>query len=145
MTSPGLVRAALAVSTIVTGGTIYYYVSNGGDPKIAQEKMEHARDRLVIECENLHVKGVDGLEQAKDILGKAGVKANSILSKSSGAITADATSTENENENSKGVQSSSGIGAKPFCHTCSGPRIWFFAEKLRLKRRLTPYPDPPRD
>lgn len=34
---------------------------------------------------------------------------------------------------------------RAFCHTCSGPRIWFFAEKLRLKRRLTPYPDPPRN
>jgi hypothetical protein len=30
------------------------------------------------------------------------------------------------------------------CHTCSGPRLWFFAEKLgitRLKRRFTPDPE----
>lgn len=24
------------------------------------------------------------------------------------------------------------------CHTCSGPRLWFFADKLGLRRRITP-------
>lgn len=32
-----------------------------------------------------------------------------------------------------------------FCHTCSGPRIWYLADKFRMKRRITPHPDPPRD
>lgn len=43
------------------------------------------------------------------------------------------------------IQTVKKFSERAFCHTCSGPRIWFFAEKLRLKRRLTPYPDPPRN
>lgn len=143
MTSPAMMRVALIGSLGVTGGGIYFYLSDGGDPKVAQEKMEDARQRVIQESEKLHIKGVEGLGQAKEVLENARVKvvetSRSILSK----------------DEEKGLNPDPAVDqpkespamepARSFCHTCSGPRIWFFAEKLRLKRRFTPYPDPPRD
>lgn len=152
MASPGLVHAAIAISVITTGGAMYYYVTDGGDVEVAREQIDMVKERLVSGSERLRTESANSFAYIKDVFERT---RETVSKASHGAFS-------NKNiqlsENGDFTRTESGDGAstevenkprmvkeRPLCHTCSGPRIWFFAEKLRLKRRFTPYPDPPRE
>lgn len=155
MSTPGIVRMAIAVSLCTTGGAIYYKLSEGGDPGIAQERLSDAKERLATDVERMASDMESTVNTTFERLKTVTETVTSSISKASdpaptttGTETVSPTVTsehdkppvsENDEINMRDA------AARPYCHTCSGPRIWFFAEKLRLKRRFTPYPDPPRE
>lgn len=126
-------------SIVTTGGAAYYFVSDGGDPKKFEAKMRDARLKINETVANLDIrriwppaassgKAVDNVAESVSAVADDGPQAGT------GQL---------EERGPRAMQQERQPGA--FCHTCSGPRIWFFAEKFRLKRRITPHPDPPRD
>ena len=142
MATPGAVRVAVAASVFFTGGAAYYYLSDGGNPEKLEQNLS---DTTAI------------LSQTATKLGDASTQLKQTVTTWKESI-----ASGKNDENSESISDDSegnppeAIAELPtpaekqpirdgFCHTCSGPRIWFFAEKLRLKRRFTPYPDPPRD
>lgn len=148
MSALNLVRIAVVASLATTGGAIYYRLSNGGDPDVARKKVEENVTKLENEVSKFGEAGTAFLQKLKTMTAGTQhivsegshptepVKAQSIETPDSG----DETKTI-----SQPLRQINEDDSRPFCHTCSGPRIWFFAEKLRLKRRFTPYPDPPRE
>lgn len=137
MTSPTAVRAAIALSVAATTGAIYYTVSEGGDSEKFNQWIQDKREVLsnTLQVENA------------TLLSNLPSTQNSIDNQNSAEESPDASS---EVAQPIPIQPSptAKIGQRApgaYCHTCSGPRIWFFAEKLRLKRRFTPHPDPPRE
>lgn len=149
MSSPRVIRTAIAVSLITTGGAIFYKVSEGGSAEITQEKLSDAKVRLTAQVERLASDVESTTNTTIERLKTASAQAASLISEASNSeashgekeedrATADATTADTPS-----TKPEQGGGRRPYCHTCSGPRIWFFAEKLRLKRRFTPYPDPP--
>jgi hypothetical protein len=172
MSSRGRVLLLLSMSVAGSATTAFYVLSDGGKPDVAQarlnEYIHQARERLADAPGPLNRVGVDaekdlGRTSSKEALqapnsgappqdgvqpigrGSAGT-----LAASRGPVTnQEVTQTEravyprrpDRADRATGIHSAVYAG----CHTCSGPRLWFFAEKLgvtRLKRRFTPYPDP---
>lgn len=140
MASPRTVRFAMTASVATTGAAAYYFLSEGGSPEKLDSNLRNtwanindtvAAARSLSEATVGSLKATDTAVPAK--------KEDDIMpgEKSSGAESLE------RKKNPPTEQQQWQTGA--YCHTCSGPRIWFFAEKLRLKRRITPYPDPPRD
>lgn len=148
MSTLSLVRVAIVASLATTGGAIYYRLSDGGDPEVARKKVEEKVNKLEREMSKFSETGVAFVQRLKALASDAQKTASG-----------DPQPAENvKSQNNEPFKPQDGDektlppldhppegAAYPFCHTCSGPRIWFFAEKLRLKRRFTPYPDPPRE
>lgn len=143
MSSPTLVRTAVVVSMVTTGGAIYYRLSDGGDPKVAQKKVEENIIALEGEVAKMGKAGAAFVDKLKALTSNAKEDIQELLdthkSKDSSVDAID------DKDSPVYHEREPQMSTHPFCHTCSGPRIWFFAEKLRLKRRFTPYPDPPRE
>lgn len=145
MASPSLVRTAATVSIITTGAASYYFLSDGGDPEKLDERLRDIRAKLntTIKSARNWAAAVAGSVQTQVVGGRDD---GSLLNGGEGAIGSNVERMgqvkDGNAEKSMGKQERDTSG---YCHTCSGPRIWFFAEKLRLKRRFTPYPDPPRE
>lgn len=143
MATPAGVRLAIGASVLMTGGATYYFLSDGGDPHKLEENLSQTSAQLsetstkIVEAgaqlKNSVVSWSQSLALSKDNVQEGDVEGHS--------TERDITQLQTDAEQ---PPAHSGY-REPYCHTCSGPRIWFFAEKLRLKRRLTPYPDPPRD
>lgn len=140
MLKPKVVRAAVAVSLLTTGGTVYYCLSDGGDPDKLDMKLAEISASLAERRE----RWLDSGEKVREALStwmkpteelNAAVKSNSTTSSAEPNID-DQTVSSHQQENGN---------TRAICHSCSGPRLWFFAEKLRLKRRFTPHPDPSSD
>lgn len=143
MASPGLVRLAITTSVAMTGAAAYYYLSEGGDPEKLDSNLRDTRakiDSTVASARAWTEQTAEAVKSHQDALPIPSVNAkeqNAVEGRSEG------TEAERSERLRKSETPERQTGAR--CHTCSGPRIWFFAEKLRLKRRITPYPDPQRD
>lgn len=149
MASPAAVQAAITLSVLSTGGAMYYYLSEGGNSEVARDNVIEAKKRLLSESERLQAEAAKRIEQTKVAFGKAYERA---LEFAPTVLKDDASNIPKQDKNANKEAGSENAVVRhsenpdyQFCHTCGGPRIWFFAEKLRLKRRFTPYPDPPRE
>lgn len=148
MSTVSLFRLAVVASLATTGGAIYYRLSDGGDPEVARKKVEENFNKLENEVSKFGETGAVFIQKLKAMASGT----QEIASEDSHSVVA-AKAHKNESSDSEGdapsipppPSPSPEDASHPFCHTCSGPRIWFFAEKLRLKRRFTPYPDPSRE
>ena len=157
MASPTLVRGAVILSVAGTTAAALYIASSGGD-----------KDELVVKTDQaiswIRNKG----EEARSLDVNAMISDAQARMKSLSNTLTSTTPMQKEREeatiaNDKGNKTTLIIDKErdlsnphaetpskdtriDFCHTCSGPRIWYFAERLnltpRLKRRFTPYPDP---
>lgn len=135
MASVGTVRVAALVSLATTGAAAYYFLSDGGDAAKLHERLRDTRAKLdstVSSARDWTISTASAVQ----------AKGAALVADRQNKDTNSIQNTSNQPEHTEDMQQRQ-TGA--FCHTCSGPRIWFFAEKLRLKRRITPYPDPPRD
>lgn len=143
--------AFLCFSAAGTLGTAYYLLSDGGDPDVARARIDHAIDKAKAATSSNRASDTnssDSQDKKVDIAqaqrpdmnqwdGSTMLRPDSVLTYSSGCDRSE----EGYFENNSDLYNSG-------CHHCSGPRIWFFADKLgvtRLKRRFTPYADPERD
>lgn len=156
MASPRFVRTAAAVSIVTTGAAAYYFLSDGGDHEKLEERLRDTRARLdatVTSARNWTTAAAASVRTQlatghhngsvkKNDDGRA-VGAN--IERTGEVHGQNAETAKREQERESERERSKGRETGGYCHTCSGPRIWFFAEKLRLKRRFTPYPDPPRE
>lgn len=137
----------LCLSAVGTLGTAYYLISDGGDSEAARarlnatvEKAKTATQTVTATLKNATDGGAVELEKLtrkdndKESGRVASLSEEGIFSPSHDSATR---SGDGRTRTLPDFQSS-------VCHHCSGPRIWFFAEKLgvmRLKRRFTPYSD----
>lgn len=154
MASPILLRTAAAVSVATTGAGAYYVLSEGGDAGKVEKNLRDIRTKVE--------STITAIETYVSNLGPPALPLNAVAVEASGpkpsdvepASRADAESseeslidgqvTERQEHVTRDTQQPERVTGA-FCHTCSGPRIWFFAEKFRFKRRVTPYPDHSRD
>lgn len=159
MASPGAVRGAVALSFTATTAAALYIVSEGGDPdklrawvserRVAIEQftlaIQHNFKRFSTAAaistsanQSLAQDNLSG-QVTKDVAPPIATPVNTA------AMETPAVPLQNSEPSTREI--STEHTGPDFCHTCSGPRIWYFAEKLnpRLKRRFTPYPDPPLD
>lgn len=148
MSTVNLVRVAVVASLATTGGAIYYRLSDGGDPDVARKKVEENVTKLENKVYKFGEAGTAFLQKLKTMTaGVQHIESEGSHSTEPAKVQSNESS-DSENETttiSPPLRQINEDDSHPFCHTCSGPRIWFFAEKLRLKRRFTPYPDPPRE
>lgn len=143
MASPGLIRLSVAASVITTGAAGYYFLSEGGDSEKLQSNLRDTTEKVY-----------QVLPAATDWAERV---ANTVLAPQPATLPASVPLAVEEEVPERQTQEARREASDPeterlplkqtgaHCHTCSGPRIWFFAEKLRLKRRITPYPDPSQD
>lgn len=143
---------ALALSATATAGTAYYMLSDGGDPEVAQHRVDKA---LATVLEPISSGGAPSSSSIGDD-GKGSTivpAANGVNAGCRGAV---ATSGKDASEVSQSGRRRTVISPFPErnlareesevggCHTCSGPRLWFYAEKFgatRIRRRIGPEPD----
>lgn len=143
------------VATLSLGTTAvaaYYLLSDGGDPSVARSRVDdavsQARDAIPVST-SLQTSEGDAKASSEDVRERAttaGLAQNGEIE----PVTSNQVPDRNESPFPRrntpySPQDTDLHPAYHGCHTCSGPRVWFFAEKLgitRLKRRFTPYPDP---
>lgn len=137
-------RTLRQLSVLATGGAAYYLASDGGDLDVFRARSSSVRTRLDdqlmatfgAEETSFLREGLDSIYAALPEMPKPKVKPTD----TNAAV--DASSTENlQEQHQKGYRGARSV----MCHTCSGPRLWYLADKFRFKRRITPYPDPPRE
>lgn len=147
MATPGAVRALRAVSVCATGGAALYLLSDGGDPKVLEARTESARaaaqaraETLPAEVSDLYAAAVARLPDVSSIElpSLPSIDLSSMTGRANQLPVAVPEVAEPAHNDSPGLQRPSSV----FCHTCSGPRIWYLTEKLRFKRRISPHPDP---
>lgn len=153
MATPRFVQAAAAVSILTTGAAAYYFLSDGGDRDKLDERLRNTRSKLdttVTSARNWTaataatvqtqvISSIHNRKQRDDEKGSTETRIQP-TGETKGEIVENVRRREERRMGEDNDRRRRG-----YCHTCSGPRIWFFAEKLRLKRRFTPYPDPPRE
>jgi hypothetical protein len=146
------VGAALAVSAAATAGTAYYMLSDGGDAALAQRRVDTVLARLRPVAPAV-APGAAGAAAAAARPGTSAADAKLASATAPAAGTgAAAPAAASAAQRPRGAaspfppRSQAGEGeAHGACHTCSGPRLWFYADKLgvtRLRRRFGPQPDP---
>lgn len=158
MTTPRAVRAAVGLSVVTTGAAAYYMLSDGGDQETLNSRITETGAKLaetgskIADASNKLAER--GVERGTELKGKLHSWTQSAMKEGTtqenlqrnSAEESIASTNAEDGTNNADRQTSGTLEKKgTYCHTCSGPRIWFFAEKLRLKRRFTPYPDPPRE
>jgi hypothetical protein len=161
------VRTYLGLSAAGTGAAAYYLLSDGGDDAIARSRVNSVLPGLPLDRRPPSAPAVlapaptpgTAAEAAARKASKASAKAASIASEvaiSAGAARAgDVASAVDQSDSALRyghektalvLDTAATSPASKVCHSCSGPRLWFFADKLgltpRLKRRFTPHPDP---
>lgn len=130
-------RTLRQLSMLATGGAAFYLVSDGGDLEVLRARSSTARttldERLMavfgVEETNFLREGLDNIYAALPEIPKPKTKPTPMEQ------------VQVQREEEPQVYRKGGV----LCHTCSGPRLWYLADKFRFKRRITPYPDPPRD
>jgi hypothetical protein len=172
MSSRGRVVLLLSMSVAGSAATALYVLSDGGKLDVAQTRLNmylhQAREHLAGAPGPLNRDGADtekALGQAstseamqtpktgappQDGVRPIGRGSAGTLAASGGPVAnQEVMQTERAVSPRRSNRADRETGIHPAvyagCHTCSGPRLWFFAEKLgvtRLKRRFTPYPDP---
>lgn len=148
MSSPGVIRLAIFASVATTGGAIYYGLSDGGNPDRFREKVVQANESLATTAKKVHTCVSTTYDNASSAITTAVEKTTQVSHPKLATKEPPATNEQVTPSPQPSCEEIPPQREKPrssFCHTCSGPRIWFFAEKLRLKRRFTPHPDPPRE
>lgn len=151
----GRLGLVFVTSVGVTAGTGYFLLSDGGDSDVAVARVDDALVRAREEMDSLPsvVSGV-----VSSATGSSSAPANSkeeLPSASNQLEAAEARSEVVASPKPGSGRRSRREVESPFppraevsedvCHMCSGPRLWFYADKLgatRLKRRFTPHPDP---
>jgi len=141
-----VMRTLRQMSLLATGGAAFYMASDGGDLDVFRARTSRARstldERLMstfgIEETNFLREGLDNIYAALPAMPKPKVK----VTQTDVDASVDATSMRQVREGNNGDDGYNRGGV--LCHTCSGPRLWYLADKFRFKRRITPYPDPPR-
>lgn len=153
-TMSGRLGTVLVASVGVTAGTAYFLLSDGGDSDVALARVDGAVVRAREEIDNLPsiVPGPlntgstsSQTPKAKELQPTA-VRHDTKVSGSQGkAVEAPSTRRNAPGEVTAPYPARSGPGPDAdTCPSCSGPRLWFYADKLgvtRLKRRFTPHPD----
>ncbi|CAN8061436.1 unnamed protein product [Agarophyton chilense] len=133
MTNPKTLRAAVTLSIATTGGALYYYLSDGGKPQRFDELVSRARAELNDFFHVLRNKA-DIISSPQKLPHQSSAKIQTEEEISATAIAG--TPGGKDEEEAIPCRSSS-----PYCHTCSGARIWVFAEKLRLTHLFNKYTD----
>ena len=133
-TSLSAVRALRPLSVIVTGGALLYVASDGGDTEVLRTRAQNISTSL--DKSMVQAVGEERFAPVRSAVDKA--------------ISYIPDVTKDETPKEVAPSPVFEISAAPqrtsaFCHTCSGPRLWYLADKFRIKRRIGPYPDPPRD
>lgn len=144
MASPGLVKGAAALSIGATTGAAAYAVSEG-DPEKLKAWLRTAQDSAGAALGRWQAIASQFLDDTRSTFASAAAPGASDAAEQASSETA-APDTVSQDAAAHGLLPRSAerqTGA--YCHTCSGPRLWFFAEKLRIKRRFTPHPDPARE
>ncbi|PXF41467.1 hypothetical protein BWQ96_08848 [Gracilariopsis chorda] len=137
MTNPRAVRGAVALSIATTGGALYYYMSDGGNPENLDHTVENVRGKLMESLHAIEQKGQQIASSAQEALKFSGNNNKQVEANNDEDFTVD--------KNEDAEQSRTTPEDPAYCHTCSGARIWVFAEKLRLARLLGRQTEPPRD
>lgn len=137
MTNPRAVRGAAAISIATTGGALYYYLSNGGNSENLEHTVENIREKLIESLSAMERKGQQIALTAQEALDFTANNKPVEEAKSKEQLSVD------KNEDSEQSRTTSEIPS--YCHTCSGARIWVFAEKLRLTRLFERQTEPPTD
>lgn len=156
-----MVTAAVTGSALMTVSTIGYLVSSGGDVNKLESNVREAQDKArkewVLFRDRLQTarvwmaKVVDGRNPSVDGARerKSEETAEDLLAISDGTLQGDTGGANEDSSTDRATQKEAAAPQRrepimqsrsPWrnCHTCSGPRFWFFAEKLRLKRRIGP-------
>lgn len=118
-----LLAAALALSASATAGTAYYILSDGGDAAVAQRRVDSA---------------IAVVRDASE------TPATPALAKTDARAAPTSTEVGSAGDAQSDVRSAATDEGYRGCHSCSGPRLWFYADKLgvtRLKRRIGPEAD----
>ncbi|KAI0566614.1 hypothetical protein FGB62_7g455 [Gracilaria domingensis] len=135
MTTPRTLRVAITLSIATTGGALYYYLSDGGNPRKFDELMSSARDEVTDSYYTFRKKAEHLLSSQKQTA-QSSTEHQTVEDASPGLNTTDKPKESNTEHAEIPSRSSS-----PFCHTCSGARIWVFAERLRITHLLNKYAD----
>lgn len=155
MATPRAVKAAMILSVATTGGAMYYFLSEGGDPEKLDDNITNATEKLTqigAKVSETSAKLAETTSTFKETVSSWTVPKEQTEQHLTTERNPTDLHADTMHNAQKGADNSSTSMEMRFrnnqlsdskCHTCSGPRIWFFAEKLRLKRRITPYPDPP--
>jgi hypothetical protein len=134
------VSAAMAASAAATAGTAFYMLSDGGDAAVAKRRVDGALARVLPDR-----RAAGGTAPAS----QPDQASDPALDLPQSAAAAAAEMRQRQHQVASPFpprrdvpRDESAYGA---CHTCSGPRFWFYADKLgvtRLKRRIGPNSDP---
>lgn len=153
MASPAFIRLSVGASIITTGAAAYYFLSEGGDPDKLQSNLRDTTNKV-------NQSLASASDWADRVRSTVTAPLQPAVVPAAVPIAAEEQRTTHhkvqeqvqekvqdgrDNADNPEKKASAPRQTGAHCHTCSGPRIWFFAEKLRLKRRITPYPDPVRE
>lgn len=136
-------RSLRPASVLFTGGAAFYLASDGGDMQVLRKRSEKAREQ--IDNTMTSTFGEDTLALIREQIDKlkAAVPLYNRVTASTSAPELIEPETEQPPEDMTG-ESGHASNMEPtrrgsvLCHTCSGPRLWYLADKFRIKRRIGP-------
>ncbi len=136
-TSLSAFRALRPLSVIVTGGALLYVASDGGDTEVLRTRVQKLGTRL--DESLVQTIGEERYAPVRNAFDTAISYVPEMTKSKPSQAAPEPEAVQNMGEDTTPQRGSA------FCHTCSGPRLWYLADKFRIKRRIGPYPDPPRD
>ncbi len=136
MATPGAMRGLRALSLCATGAAVLYVLSDGGDVAVLEQRAEAARAR----AETLPAELKAAYERVVAMIPVPSPAAASVTENSEKSSNTEAEAVQRPQ--AQATQQATERPETPFCHTCTGPRIWYLADKFRFKRRISPHPDP---
>ena len=140
-------RALRPLSIIVTGGALLYIASDGGDEQVLRTRTRHLATRIdksLVETvgEERYTSMRSAVDKVISYKPEADKPETEKPVPEPLAVETIALQHQQQQQQQKDTPPRRGSA---FCHTCSGPRLWYFADKFRIKRRIGPYPDPSLD
>jgi hypothetical protein len=163
----GRLRTYLILSAAGTSAAAYYLLTDGGDERVARARVNAVLPGAPLDPEPATAvslmatsaptpgtaaeAAVRSAARAAEKAEKGAAAVAALTAAAAAVATADGSQEHGSNAGSSIAGTAKELAASDssasrLCHSCSGPRLWFFADRLgitpRLKRRFTPYPDP---